>query len=342
VYFLLEHLLFAHLTGTAPNLNSVASYLPLLSFVTFCETGLSIRKLIKIFAIVSAVYLLIYVAGHSFLVGLNASGGSGLLSADSSRANRLYLLAPWASFVAFYALKSISRQAILSIVIIALAFAALWLSGSRTYQLFFAAVFACATFHLTGRWLRGGLFVFFLVIMFLQLYGLFSESWNPYAYMAWDDSAYYRSLEYARIINGLRDNWLLGTGVPSDLEILADYLKASRHEQIFASDLGPIGIMFMFGLPGLAALIYVVYFCTAGSDRVFSFPELRAVQLNCLLCAGLAVLSPMIVLESASVFLGLLAAIHVRARRDEGLRKARAARAANWGSALSSAGGRYW
>ncbi len=315
VYILFCHWRFSELTGSAPVYNGMASYLPVLSFIVFSECRLPMRSALSVTAVIALAYLVVYVLGHSYLLRVNQSG-SGVLPADGGRGARLYLLAAWASFTAFYGYLNRDARPAYRAVLVIFGLAALILSNSRTFQLLFLIVGVSAVLGWTGLALRIGIFVSFVVLTLVMLAGLLIPGWNPYSYMSWDSSAAFRSLEYTRALLGIGQYWLIGVGVPADSSIMARFLHAGRYDMMFTTDLGSFGVMLMMGLPGLIALVAVIWFCTIQTNDRYRDPGVAAVQITCLVCCAIAWLSPMLTLEPTAIFLGALVAVRLRSHRQ--------------------------
>lgn len=316
LYVILEHMLFSAITGTPANMNAMAIYLPAVSFLAFSSVDISVNRLLKILAAVAAAYLLIYVVAYVPMLDLNRAG-PGAMPDDGVRGERLYLAAPWASFAIFYALKVTTLGLRWRVALALLGIVALWLSGSRTFQLLALIFVVVGAFDWTGYRLRAATFGAFMAITLVLLAGLIFPHWNPFEYLARDASAAYRAVEYRRSIDAITDYWWLGIGLPGDAPSLTQFLKAPRAQQLFPTDLGPVGIMLMLGLPGLLMYVGVIYFCTVGSNLQFKQPAISALQLNCLLCASVGWLSPMIIAEPNTMFLSLLVAVWVRSARQQ-------------------------
>ncbi len=316
VYILFCHWRFASLSGTPPIYSAMASYLTLLSFIVFTECRLPIRAVLTVLVAVALAYLVVYVVGHSYLIRVNQDGGTGVLPGDGARSARLYLLAAWASFAVFFGYLNRDLRLTYRVVLVLFGLAALILSNSRTYQLLFLVVGAALVFGWTGLVLRLGIFVSFVGLTLIMLAGLLVPGWNPYSYMAWDSSAAFRSVEYTRALLGIGQHWLLGVGITADSTVMAKFLHAGRYELMFSSDLGSIGVMLMMGIPGVLALAGVIWFCTVQTNSQYREPGIAAAQLNCLVCASCAWLTPMLVLEATAIFLGVLVAVRVRASRQ--------------------------
>jgi hypothetical protein len=316
VYILFCHWRFSDLSGTAPIYSAMASYLPVLSFLVFTECRLPLRSVLATIATISLVYLIVYVLGHSYLLRVNQSSGVGVLPADGARSARLYLLAAWASFAVFHGYLGRNLQPAYRAALVLFGLAALILSNSRTYQLIFMIVGVATVLGRTGLMLRLGIFVSFVVLTLTMLAGLMVPGWNPYSYMAWDSSAAFRSVEYTRALIGIGQHWLLGVGITADSAVMAKFLHAGRYDLMFSSDLGSVGVMLMMGVPGLLALTGVIWFCTVQTNDRYRQPGIQALQLNCLVSAACAWLTPMLVLEATAIFLGVLVAVRVRAHRQ--------------------------
>ncbi len=316
-YVLFSHGLFCYISGGRPDFNAMAAFLPVVAFVFFSESRVRMETIGRILAWISVFYAALYVGTHDLLIHMNTDAVGGVLAADGSRAQRLFLAAAWPAYAAFYFALDRKFPTPVRIVCVAIAMAAMLISGSRGFTAMFIIIFALQLAGLTGMMLRVAIFSSFLIALAALLTGLLFTQWNPYALMASDSSASYRASEFLRAIHAIHSYWPLGIGLPDQPQALSHFLRTARYEVIYPSDLGPLGILLMLGVPGLMLCVALVYFCTIGSASRASSVAVRAVQSTCLLMAAIAWLSPMLMIEPASVFVGILIGIFVRSRRHE-------------------------
>jgi hypothetical protein len=312
-YFVFAHFLFVFQSGTAVNLNAIAVYLPLLAFVPFYEADVPIGQILRVWVIATAVYLLVYVLANGRLAS-GAEMSSALLENHNQSGKRVFLAAAHASFVAFYGLKVRQLHPALRVALIALAVCALWMSGSRTFLLVFGMVFLIGAAGGMTRLVRIALFSLVMAVAATLLAGLLWPSWNPFDYMIWDDSAYYRGHEYAAAMRAIVRHPLLGAGISGVFGDLQHYFGTARYEPLFGSDLGVLGPLIDFGVLGLAAFVGALYFALvpeAPSHRL----DVHALKLTCITCAVNGMISPILLFDPGASFLMMLIAIWLRRDR---------------------------
>jgi hypothetical protein len=313
IYFVFAHFLFVFQSGTAVNLNAIAIYLPLLAFVPFYEADIPIGQIMRVWVMVTAVYLLVYVFANGRLTS-GAEASSALLLNHNQSGKRVFLAAAHASFVAFYGLRVRHLHPGLRVALIALAVCALWMSGSRTFLLVFGMVFMIGAAGQMTRFVRIALFVLVMSVAAMLLAGLLWPGWNPFDYMIWDDSAYYRGHEYAVAMREIVRHPLLGVGISGVAVDLQHYFGTARFEPLFGSDLGALGPLIDFGLIGLAAFVCALYFALVPETPSHRF-DVDALKLTCITCAVNGVISPILLFDPGASFLMLLIAIWLRRNR---------------------------
>lgn len=313
-YLVFAHMVFVWNTGVHPNFNAIFGQLALVTVVPFALFEASMQRTLQLLALVSVGYLLFYVLGQPFLLSstLTESGSAVVIGADSARAARVFLAAPFASYVAFYALEERRLHLAIRAALVLLAFAALWLSGSRFYQVAFLVVFLIGLFRMDTPWVRFGLFLLFAAGASALLAGLFLPDWNPFRDITWDDSAWARSREYTVALRAIQQHWILGVGTPTDSVAMAQYLQTPRYEPLFWTDLGVIGPFFQFGIFGLAAFLLATAACITSFGAMFKAPEVRALQLNCTVLGLVGIIAPYLALDPGTVHLPLLLAVFIR------------------------------
>jgi hypothetical protein len=313
-YLAAAHVIFVANSGSKYNFDTILTYVPLLSFVAFYEFNCSIRRIIRIYVVIAALYVAFYIVLNSVVLSGNIGRGSIILDSHNEDSSRVYFAGIYGAFLAFYALRAQQLHASLRMVLLLMVVYAFWLSGTRALFFIMSIVFVIAVIQQMNFTVRMGLLAVTLVLMGAMLVGLFFPSWNPLLFFSTDSSAYYRAREYYTAIGTIRAHWFLGVGTPSDFQALQTFLGTPRYEPLYASDLGPIAAFFEFGIIGLVAYLAAVIFCLTvelGNHDA----EQQALQLTCITCALYAVFSPLILLEAGAMFVMLLIAAWLRERR---------------------------
>jgi hypothetical protein len=299
-----EHVVFCRMAGQPYNFNAILMYIPLISFFSLYRSGCSLRYILNTLAIVVTVYLAVYLIGYDWLI--NSGASRSVHAGDASRGVRLLLATGFASFLAFYAIAASGRPLALRSVMFLMAVAALYLSGSRMFGMLFLVILALSTLRLLGFGVRLLLFGLFALICGVLLLGFVLPDWNPFGYMAWDGSAYARSLEYRYALLWSSRTWMFGVGIPGTFAQLQTFLKTPLYEPLYATDLGVMGPLFVFGIPGLIAFLAATYFSIVPVIGGREGPEFRSMRLNGILCGMFGVLSPSLLLEQNALFLSIL------------------------------------
>lgn len=313
-YFAMQNFVFSANSGARMNLNSLIGYLPLVSFVLIRQRVVSIHFLMRSLAFFTVLYLGVYVFLYDYLVHLTPEENPALLTGDDVRGARLRLVLELASFIVFYATFARRMNIPYRLLAFGLGVAALWLSGSRTFQTLFVVIYLLAVLKLLGVGARSIFFALFCVVSATLLSGMFI-SWNPMAiFLSGDNSGLARAMEYDYAIQALQRHWFTGVGLWNDFGTFQEYLRTPKYNPLFPSDLGILGPYIVLGLPGLLLYILATWFCIVPRLRRLSTPGLRALRLNGVLCGAYGIISPAIFLESQTFFLAMLIGVTLRVR----------------------------
>jgi hypothetical protein len=311
IYLIVSHIIFLNNSGGSANFNSIAYYMVIPTFVAFFECDMKMLKILKIFAYICFGYTVLYISFNSTILSRSSLGG-GVLASHDAQGGRVYLASAYAAFVGWYAIKGSKLNALLRIAMVVAAFYALWLSGTRLFTAVFCLLVIMSLLDMVGSVARSAFFAVILTSIVVLLLGLFWPGWNPFDYLSSDNSGYYRAREYSAALDVIKSHWLMGVGVAGNFEALQSFLHTPRYEPLFASDLGGLGPLFEFGLLGLLAFIATAYFCLITEPRKTKHPELSALYFTCITCSLYGVMSPMILVEPASIFVALLIAVRLR------------------------------
>lgn len=313
-----SHTQFVRLSGTQENYNCIATFLPLLTFVPFVTTKVPMDRILRILLVVTTIYVVSYLILIPVVSEHYASNAFILLPSHGGDDRRLYLAAAYATFAMLYGLRANGRSLIVRAGLILIGAAALWLSDTRTMIVIVIGVFSLGAFKLLVRPVRVALYGMVLLALLLILLGFVFSDWNPYSAAISDGSGAYRAIEYSWVIRILEHNWLMGVGTPGKFIDLQLYLQRDfsvpRSIWIFATDLGPLGAYFQFGLIGLAVFFAAITFCMISPWKSTS-PESQALQMTAFACAIYGISSPLLVMEPSAIFLLLLVAAWWRDRR---------------------------
>ena len=312
-FFAMQNFIFAANSGTRMNLNALIGYLPLVSFVLIRQRVVSIHFLMRSLAFFTVLYLGVYVFLYDYLVHLTPAENPALLMGDDIRGARLRLVLELASFIVFYATLARRMNILYRLLAFGLGIAALWLSGSRTFQALFVIIYLLAVLKLLGVGSRSFFFALFCVVGATLLSGMFIP-WNPMTILSGDNSGLARAMEYVYAIQALQRHWFTGVGLWNDFGTFQEYLRTPKYNPLFPSDLGILGPYIVLGLPGLILYILATWFCIVPRLKRLSTPGLRALRLNCVLCGAYGIISPAIFLESQTFFLAMLVGVSLRVR----------------------------
>lgn len=313
-----SHTQFVRLSGLQENYNCIATFIPLLTYVAFVEADVPLERMMRILLIFSTIYVASYVLLIPIISQYYGSNAFILLQGHGDDSRRLYFAAAYAAFVMLYGLRASGISIVIRALLILLGAVALWLSDTRTMVAIVVVVFALAAFKLLVRPVRVAIFCVVLFGFLLILLGFVFTDWNPYTATIADTSGAYRAIEYSWVIRVLEHNWLMGVGTPGEFVQLQNYLQREfsvpRSIWIFATDLGPLGAYFQFGLIGLVGLVAAVTFCMVSPWKNTS-PEGQALQMTAFACAVYGLSSPLLLMEPSAIFLMLMIASWWRDRR---------------------------
>ncbi len=270
-FFLFYYLYFIFGANRPLNFNALGSYYSVLAVVVFYV--LAKRNLLpaamKILFYVYTAYLMAY----PIIVFLYAVGAIDIESkktfvvlVDQERGARLFLYEGAAAYVAMYSMSKLQEKFRSSyLVVFGLASFAAYLSMSRVFIL--CSVFVLALYAATRR-LKLVQRVCFLAYLLVALYlviGIFDPSFNPYSFSDTDTSTLARRNEYEILVPYIRNFPFLGIGLPDATPGLTQYLGAVA----YPSDVGIIGVWFMYGLVGVLVIgVLIVYIsCIQNLDR---------------------------------------------------------------------------
>jgi hypothetical protein len=312
-FFAMQNFIFSQHSGSPMNLNALIGYLPLVSFVLIRQRVVSIHFLMGSLIFFSVLYLATYVFLYDYLLNLTPEENPALLVGDNIRGARLRLVLELASFTVFYATLNHRMHPIYRLLALGLGIAALWLSGSRTFQTLFIIIYLLTVLKLLGIGARIFFFALFCIVGATMLSGMFI-AWNPMEMFSGDNSGLARAMEYGYAVQALQRHWFTGVGLWNDFGTFQEYLRTPKYNPLFPSDLGIMGPYIVLGLPGLLLYILATYFCIVPRLKRLSTPGLRALRLNCMLCGAYGIISPAIFLESQTFFLAMLIGVTLRVR----------------------------
>lgn len=318
-----SHLNFVNISGAVENFNIVATYLPLLTFVAFVESKVPVERILKMLLIVSTTYVFTYVLLEYVIRTYYATQAKTvLLPGHAGNDIRVYVAAAYCAFVIFYAFCNRTLHPVMRGLMVVAGVVALWLSDTRAMILIVAAVFTLGVTNLLIRPTRVAILFIVLFGMFLMCAGFIFSDWNPYFLFTSDPSGSYRAIEYDWTIRILRHNFFVGIGIPGEpLELqlfLRSHYEMPRNLELFASDLGVLGVWFQFGVLGVVAFVAAIVMCMIG-PWTDGDPGVQALQFTAFTCSVYGVTSPMLMVEPTSVFLCLVVAIWARNRRRQRL-----------------------
>lgn len=313
-YLVFGHVVFVLNTGLRANFNAIVMYFPLLTFIALAKSNCSMRSILRIFVRICFAYSLFYILVNAFI--LKDLGQSAVvLDGHDEGTGRVYLAAAYPAFVALYALRARRLHAAIRIVMIAVALSAMIMSGTRAFIGAFLLVFAIGVARHMSAGVRLALMVVVLTGMTVILLGLVWTGWNPFSWFASDSSGLYRAFEYQYAIKVLQSHWFFGVGTPTNFTDLQAFLQTPKYSPLYSSDLGIIAPLFEFGLPGLVIFIAATCFCMMAPVESKG-PEFQALKLTCITCASYAIISPLLLLEPAAIFVMLLVALQYRENRS--------------------------
>ncbi|MES1984306.1 MAG: O-antigen ligase family protein [Pseudomonadota bacterium] len=312
LFLIVEHIRFCVMADESYNFNSLLFYLPFLSFLPLYKSGVSINTIAKILFWICVIYIFTYVVGYDRILSGSLGDNRAIKDGDFARGARLYLATVFAAFVAFYSVTNKSIPIVVRAIIFVIAFYALVLSGSRTYGVIFMLVLVLSSIRLFGMATRVLLFSIVMIICGLVMLGLLVPGWNPFAQMSSDGSGFARSLEYEVAMRVIKDHWFLGVGIANNFDAQQIFFKTREYLPLYPSDLGILGPLILFGIPGLLVFIAATYLCMVPSLGRHDGSGFRGVQLTAFTCAAFGVISPSLLLEPNAVFLMMLIVARLR------------------------------
>ncbi len=232
--------------------------IPFYAWVTVGLRGYMLREVIFYSTAYCCAYVLMSVAQLTGILPYSIL--SAIVSDQDSRGARVFLYATVAAIAYFYWLYRLRRRVTYSsLAFFTVAALASVLSLSRVYLL----ILLCLTIPFIFKW-RAWLISLCVRAVFVGVtayifYGFVDITFNPFAAFATDLSGAYRAYEYDVVRHVLRQEPLVGFGVPPDVIYVRQFLGQL---DIFASDLGALGTWFDLGLFGLLLFFYLMLVCS--------------------------------------------------------------------------------
>lgn len=250
-YLLLQCYVWNQITGFAMNLNAVLSYGTLLICIVFYETRIQVETILRIILGFSIAYLVIYGLFWEVILDIVGRGDKIYLPSDGTRGPRLYLAAPFATFVFMYAITSFRRNPLLSIPLLVMSGYALFIAQTRFAMILLGIAFLAAIVGSIAGELRKAanitLAFLFLTICTFSLAGFLVPNWNPYLAISGDSSGNARAVQYLDGVTALSGHLWTGLGIAGSTLDVQFFLHPNR--PFFAGDLGIAGVVVLFGLP---------------------------------------------------------------------------------------------
>lgn len=316
---LLAHIGFVKRSGTAMNVNMLFAYFPALVFLPLARSGVSIDRILRYLAWMSAIYVLVYALGYRQIAGAALEASSQVLKiGDVERGPRIFFAPAFAAFAFFFLWEWRRGNPVLRLLLMIVAVGALWLSNYRTFLAIFLLVVLLRGARTLNPLVRLLIFAVVLTGYVVLLSGLVLPQWEPFAYFAKDGSGFARLLAYRHITPFVLDNWLSGVGIAGSNISLQHYLRTPTFYSVYPTDLGPIGPLFVFGIGGLAAYILLTYYMIVSRLPVrfgAEHPERMALHLTAMTCGIAGIISPSFMLETNSLFPALMMAGWIQLRR---------------------------
>lgn len=185
---------------------------------------------------------------------------AAIVSSDVERGSRVFLYNGLARFTYFYWLVKIRTPFTYgNLFFFSLCASASVLSLSRVYLFsIFCLTLAflltpkpsTASFVTRSQSIDGSIFV---------MSGMVIHSFNPFDMFSRDTSGAYGAMEYEFVRDRIMADPLRGFGITPDIELTGPFLGEF---QIFARDLGPVGVWFDFGLASLCLYFEVLWWCS--------------------------------------------------------------------------------
>jgi hypothetical protein len=304
---------FSELSSIPINYNAGFQFAWLGAFVVFflsAADGHS-RYMIRTLLIYSTFYVIFYdIAVIAFKLDLPSSTfWDNLVSEDPERGKRLFCYTVACAFSWFNWIYEYgkNKNRIFSGIMILLSGLAIYFALSR----FITLIIVILTIAYLGKFSIKSIAKICLLALFIfsvvNLYGVFNNSWNPFALFAGDSSGSFRIWEYevARVL--IQENPILGIGIPPS----ADAAWKFVNEDFFAaSDLGVIGIWFDLGLIGLIAFTIGSYI--ASQTVVYDLNKTSVpLSLTGCLMAAYGCIAPVILYPAGVTFFTVILGIWI-------------------------------
>jgi len=317
--FVLAHLNFVRLSGSAVNFNAIFAYFPALAFLPLARSRVSIDRSLRYLVWISAAYVLIYTLGYSQIMNAAQNAGAHILKqGDYERGVRLLFAPAFGAFLFFFMMEWRRGSLIVRIPLMALSVLAIWLSNYRTFLVIFLLVLVMRSARLLNplvRWLIFGVLVAAYLVL---LAGLVIPDWEPFAYFVDDASGFARLLAYRHITPFVLDHWLTGVGVAGSNMALQSYLRSPSFYSVYPTDLGPIGPLFVFGIGGLAVYVLLTWFMIVQRLPIrfgSTHPERMALHMIAMVYGIQGIISPSFMIENNSLFVAFMFAGWIQLRR---------------------------
>lgn len=266
---ILQAYIFSAISGFPVSLNMLASFSNMLAFVIFCNSRINIRAVFVTTFWIAIIYSMVYVLFYDRFVAAafdadqqrwaNEAIASSVapvvrvLVDDGVRGARVFLAAGFTTFALFYALVQLKTQrSLLWIFPLALVVWAVVLSMSRANMVVLLLTSGVYLLSVYGRRTRVLLASAFVVMALTMIVGVFID-WNPLAATSSDPSGAARARAYGFVVQHIRSHPITGIGVAPSTTAEERFLGEAG---VFPSDLGVLGVWYVFGLYGL--LLYCI------------------------------------------------------------------------------------
>jgi hypothetical protein len=257
---------FSSISHQPGNINSIAQYYPMLSFIVFANfITVDINRLLRIVYIYATIYVIVYLVS-SVMIHLSMMPEylvSRMAQSDVERGARIPIIAKTTLYCLYYSyfhFSSTKKRSFSLMTIICIL--TLMISQSRLLLIILLSVSVFSIIMPGRKSISYFSFGIFLALSFVILYGIVDLHWNPFAIFGDDSSARVRTRAYDTVRNIIINYPILGAGIAASDEAMAIF---TLDETLSAADLGPIGIWFLFGIIGLIFYVISVYiqcFCT--------------------------------------------------------------------------------
>jgi hypothetical protein len=222
----------------------------------------------------SVAYVIVYVVASICVLAnaLPVQMIADLTQTDKERGARILIVGPltlYCLYCSWFRVFFAGRAK--SWCLAGLSLCALILSQSRLLAVIVVLTGTASTMFPRRSLLSHWCFLGFACVSAGLLYGMVSQSWNPFELFGSDSSALVRSRGYDGVREILWQHPWLGGGIAAS----DDDMQAFTNDPTLApADLGPMGVWFVFGFGGLVAYVISVHmqcFCTrhghCGSER---------------------------------------------------------------------------